>query len=161
MKSASPHDPYAPLRIPAYRRYLSGSVVMTLGQQMQKVAVGWEIYERTGSALKLGYVGLVQFVPVLLFAIVAGHVADTYNRKRVLSVALAFTALAALGLAWNSSRHGSVTVMYALLFLTGTAKAFQNPARASIVPRIVPREIFSIAASWNSSGFEMSSSTLR
>ena len=128
-----------------------------MGQQMLKVAVGWEIYERTGSALALGYVGLVQFLPLVFLMIPAGHVADTYNRKRVLLASLSFTMLAALGIAWNSARHGSITTMYALLLLTGTAKAFQGPARAWIIPRIVPREIFSVAASWSSSGFELAS----
>src|SRR5215472_9067341 len=128
-----------------------------MGQQMLKVAVGWEIYERTGSALALGYVGLVQFLPLVFLVIPAGHVADTYNRKRVLLVSLSLTMLAALGIAWNSARHGSIATMYALLLLTGTAKAFQGPARAWIIPRIVPREIFSVAASWSSSGFELAS----
>jgi MFS family permease len=154
-----PHDPYAPLRIASYRRYLFGLVVLIVGQQMQKVAVGWEIYERTGSALHLGYVGLIQFLPLALFAIPAGHVADNYSRKRVLTIALTFTALAALGLAWNSWRHGSIVTTYALLLLTGAAKAFQNPARAAMVPGIVPRNIFSVAASWTSSAFELASMT--
>jgi MFS family permease len=151
------HDPYAPLRLPGYRRYLAGNVALVLGQQMQKVAIGWEIYDRTGSALKLGLVGLVQFLPLALFAIASGHVADSYNRKHLLMGSLSFTALAALGLAWNSSRHGSIATMYLLLFLTGTAKSFQNPAKSSLLPRIVPREIFSVAATWNSSGFELAS----
>src|ERR1041385_1507561 len=102
------HDPYAPLRLSSYRRYLGGLVVLIIGQQMQKVAVGWEIYERTGSALNLGYVGLVQFVPLVLLAIPAGHITDSYNRKRVLMISLAITAIAGLGLAWNSASHGSV-----------------------------------------------------
>ncbi len=151
------HDPYAPLRLPAYRRYLSGNTILMVGQQMQKVAVGWEIYERTGSAIHLGYVGLVQFLPLVLLAIASGHVSDHYNRKRVLAVSLAFTALAAFGLAWNSHRRGSVAMIYLLLFVTGAAKSFQNPASAGIVPRIVPRELFSVAATWNSSGFELAS----
>ncbi len=130
---------------------------MILGQQMQKVAVGWEIYERTGSALSLGYVGLIQFLPLVLLAIPVGHITDSFNRKRVLLVSLAFTVLAGVGLAWNSAHHGSVITMYALLLLTGSAKAFQNPARAAIVPRIVPREIFNTATSWNSSAFELAS----
>src|SRR5436309_522650 len=119
--NAARHDPYAPLRLSSYRRYLGGLIVLIVGQQMQKVAVGWEIYERTGSALNLGYIGLVQFLPLVLLAIPAGHVADSYNRKRVLIVSLAMTALAGIGLAWNSARHGSVTTMYLLLLLTGAA----------------------------------------
>src|ERR1051326_4980867 len=144
------HDPYAPLRIPTCRRYLPGFAVFVMGQQMLKVAIGWEIYERTGSALALGYVGLVQFFSLVFLMISAGHVADAYNRKRVLLLSLGLTMLATLGIAWNSARHGSVGTMYALLLLTGTAKAFQGPARAWIVPQIVPRELFSAAASWNS-----------
>jgi MFS family permease len=157
MTSGTRHDPYAPLRLSSYRRYLGGLIVLILGQQMQKVAVGWEIYERTGSALHLGYVGLIQFLPLLLVAIPAGHITDTRNRKLVLIGSLAITALAAAGLAWNSARHGSIATAYVLLLLTGTAKAFQNPARAAIVPRLVPREIFGTATSWNSSGFELAS----
>ena len=153
----TPHDPYAPLRLSSFRRYLSGNVILIIGQQMQKVAVGWEIYERTGSAMHLGYVGLVQFLPLVALAVFAGHVVDNYHRKRVLMVASFFTSLAAAGLALNSARHGSVYAIYGLLLLSGTARAFQNPAKSTMVPRIVPREIFSNAVSWISSGFEVSS----
>src|SRR2546426_12009046 len=113
--------PYAPLRLPTYRRFLAGFMAYVMGQQMLKVAIGWEIYERTRSALDLGYVGLVQFLPLVFLAIPAGHVADTYNRKRVLLVSLAFTVVAAIGIAFNSSRHGSITGLYGLLLLVGSA----------------------------------------
>jgi MFS family permease len=149
------HDPYAALRLPDFRRFASGNFLYILGLRMQKVAVGWEIYERTGSAWHLGYVGLVQFLPLVAFAILAGHITDTHNRKRILMVSLGFTALASLGLAWNSSDSGSVLMMYLCLVITGTAFAFLHPARSALVPRIVPREIFNNAVSWNSSGFEM------
>jgi MFS family permease len=124
---------------------------------MQKVAVGWEIYERTGSAWHLGYVGLVQFLPLAAFAILAGHVTDSYNRKRVLIISLFVTALASIGLAWNAAGVGSVYAIYVYLAITGTAFAFLHPARAAFVPHIVPRQIFSNAVSWNSSGFELAS----
>ena len=84
------HDPYAALRLPAFRRYFAGNMILILGWQMQKVAVGWEIYERTGSALYLGYVGLVQFLPQLALALFAGHVTDTYDRKHVFMVSIRF-----------------------------------------------------------------------
>src|SRR5438045_9594500 len=106
------HQSYAPLRLSSYRRYLGGLIVLIIGQQMQKVAVGWEIYERTGSALNLGYIGLVQFLPLVLLAIPAGHVADSYNRKRVLMVSLAITAVAGIGLDWNTALHGAVQTSY-------------------------------------------------
>src|SRR3989441_1755653 len=126
---------------------------------MQKVAVGWEIYERTGSALNLGYAGLAQFLPQVLWVLVAGHVTDTFNRKRVLMAALTFNAVASIGLALNSVRGGSVYLIYACLFATGTARAFFMPARAAFLPRIIPLPIFSNAVSWNSTGFELASMT--
>ena len=126
---------------------------------MQKVAVGWEIYERTGSALNLGYAGLAQFLPQVLWVLVAGHVTDTFNRKRVLMAALTFNAIASVGLALNSVRGGSVYLIYACLFATGTARAFFMPARAAFLPRIIPLPIFSNAVSWNSTGFELASMT--
>lgn len=132
---------------------------MIMGLQMQKVAVGWEIYERTHSAVHLGYVGLVTFLPQLLLFIVTGHVTDKYNRKHVLMAALSVNALAAIGLALNSSSMGSVFFLYVCLAAAGTAKAFWMPARQAFLPRIVPMEIFGNAVTWNTSGFEMATMT--
>src|SRR5947199_7790291 len=87
----------------------------------------------------------------------AGHVVDTYNRKRVYMMALACNAAAAAGLAVNSARGGSIYVLYGCLFAYGSARAFIMPSRAAFLPGIVPLEIFSTAVSWNSSGFEISS----
>ena len=153
------HDAYAAFRLPGFRRYFTGNMIMILGWQMQKVAVGWEIYERTGSALHLGYVGLAQFVPLIMWSLAAGHVVDAYNRKRVFTAALAFNALASLGLALTSSREGSIYLLYAFLFASGSARAFIMPSRAAFLPGIVPMNMFSTAVSWNSSGFEIASMT--
>jgi MFS family permease len=138
---------------------MAGNFVFLVGLQAQKVAIGWEIYERTGSALHLGYVGLAQFAPQLLLAPLAGHVADVYNRKRVLTTALAVNAVAALGLAWNAAHPAPLVVSYALLLVIGAARAFWMPARSAILPRIVPVEIFGNAVSWYSSGFELAAIT--
>ena len=69
---------------------------------MQKVAVGWEVYQLTQSGFHLGFVAGIQYVPLLALFIVAGHVTDTYNRKRVLMGALGLNVVADFGLAWNS-----------------------------------------------------------
>jgi len=153
------HDPYAALRIPAFRRFLIGHMTLNLGWQMQKVAVGWEIYERTGSAFYLGFAGLIQYLPMVAFTLIAGHITDSYNRKRVLMSALGGNALAALILALNSAVSGSLVVLYCCLFALGTARAFTMPARNAFLPRIVPLDIFSNAASWNSSMFEVATMT--
>jgi MFS family permease len=151
------HDAYAAFRIPAYRRYFIGNLIFILGLQMLKVAVGWEMYERTGSALNLGYVGLVQYLPQLALVAVAGHITDVYNRKRVLMAAVLIVAAAAVGLAINSALKGPTLVMYLCLFAAGTARAFWMPARSAFLPRIVPMAIFPNAVSWNTSGFEIAS----
>ena len=151
------HDAYAVWRLPSFRRYFAGNMSLILGWQMQKVAIGWEIYERTHSAMALGYAGLAQFFPQVLFMLFAGHITDRHNRKRVLMAALAANALAALGLALNSARGGSTWILYGCLFAYGSARAFIMPSRAAFLPGIIPMEIFSTAVSWNSSGFEISS----
>ena len=150
------HDPYAAFRLSSFRRYFAGHTILILGWQMQKVAVLWEIYERTDSAMHLGYVGLVQFAPFAMLAVLAGHVTDTHNRKHILMTAAAFNAMAAAGLAWNSV-YGTANLTYLFLLLGGCARAFQMPARRSFLPRIVPRQTFPNAVSWHSSGFELSS----
>ena len=104
----SSHDPYAALRVRNYRLYLIGSLVANLGSQMLTVAVGWELYDRTGSAMALGWVGLVEFVPFILFALPAGHLADRFARQRLLAAAHSILALAALGLAVVSVGHYGV-----------------------------------------------------
>ena len=150
------HDPYAAFRLSSFRRYFTGHTILILGWQMQKVAVLWEIYERTDSAMHLGYVGLVQFAPFAMLAVLAGHVTDTHNRKHILMTAAVFNAMAAAGLAWNSM-YGTANLTYLFLLLGGCARAFQMPARRSFLPRIVPRQTFPNAVSWHSSGFELSS----
>src|SRR5215510_11837579 len=151
------HDAYSVWRLPAFHRYFTGNMVLILGWQMQKVAVGWEIYERTHSAMALGYAGLAQFCPQVLFMLFAGHVTDRHNRKHVLMAALTCNALAAIGLALNAALGGSIYVLYACLFAYGSARAFIMPSRAAFLPGIIPLDIFSTAVSWNSSGFEISS----
>ena len=151
------HDAYAVWSLPAFRRYFTGNMILILGWQMQKVAIGWEIYDRTNSSLALALVGLVQFLPQVLFMPLAGHLTDQHNRKHVLMCALAFNALAATGLALNAAWGGSIYILYTCLFAYGSARAFIMPSRAAFLPGIIPLDIFSTAVSWNSSGFEISS----
>ena len=149
-----PHDAYAAFRIPSFRHYLTGNFVFLVGLQMQKVALGWEIYERTGSALHLGYVGLAQFAPQLVLAPFGGHVVDAYNRKKVLFAALSVSLLCSFGLAQDSLTPAPLWVFYALLVVIGAARSFWMPAR-SATAGLVPAPLFRNAVSWNSSLFEL------
>src|ERR1043166_7771911 len=88
--ASSKHDPYAALRVRDFRLYMSGNFLSILGLQMQSAGVAWEIYDRTGMAISLALVGLVQVLPVLGLAIFAGHVADRFSRRKVVMTALMF-----------------------------------------------------------------------
>jgi len=86
LNDQAPHDPYRALRFRDFRLPWIGNLIASLGGQMLSLAIGWELYERTNSALVLGIVGLVQVIPILLFSLVAGFVADRYNRKTIVVV---------------------------------------------------------------------------
>jgi MFS family permease len=124
---------------------------------MLVVAVGWEIYERTGSALHLGLVGLTQMVPMILGTLPAGHVADNFERKRVILAMIAVIAFASLGLALISAFHAPVGWIYACLFVAGAGRTFLWPASAAFLPYLVPRPLFSRAVTWNTGAFHLSS----
>ena len=109
-------SPYAVLRNPNFALYLIGRFIASFGQQMLTVAVGWELYERTHSSLSLGLVGLMQFLPMVLMTLPAGHIADTRNRKHVIIVMQGLLVLASLGLAFISFFQENVSWVYCCLF---------------------------------------------
>jgi len=150
-------DPYVVLRNRDFLLYLIGRFVAALGQQMLTVAVGWELYERTRSALALGMVGLTQMMPMVLFTLVAGHVADNYNRKRIILLTTFVIACAGLGLTLISGSRAPVFWIYFCLFAAGTARTFLWPASSAFLPHLVPRQFFSKAVTWNSGSFQLSS----
>jgi len=129
-------------------------VLSTLALHMQTVAVGWQLYTLTGSAFDLGLVGLAQFAPTVVLTLVVGQVADRYDRRLVVVIchvaeagATGVLALGSLG-GWLS-RDG----ILAVLVVIGAARAFENPARAALVPRLVPLALLSRAiASVTSAG---------
>src|SRR5512147_580373 len=116
-----------------------------MGQQMLTVAVGWELYERTGSALALGLVGLTEMVGMVVLTLPAGHLADNYNRKRIIQTALLVAAASSAGLALISALHGPVAAIYACLFTAAAARTFMWPASSAFLTSLVPRAQFSRA----------------
>jgi MFS family permease len=150
-----PHDPYAALREPGFRRYWIGNIIAMLGVQMQIVAVEFEVYARTESNLDVGLVALAQFLPVLLWGLPAGQLADRFDRKRIIRLAMAALTLGSVGLAWVSWTQADIRLIYVCVFLNGTARVLQQPAKQSMLPLIVPREHFSNAVTWSSSGFQL------
>ena len=119
--------------------YWSSRVLVVLALQMQTVAIGWQLYSLTGSALDLGLVGLVQFVPTVVLTLVVGQVADRYDRRLVVVICevaqAGVSAVLALGSFGGWLTRDGILTMAAIL---GAARAFENPARAAYLPRLVP-----------------------
>jgi MFS family permease len=151
------HDPYAALRLPNFRRYFLGNLMAAVGLHMQSTAVGWDIYERTGSAWSLGLTGLVQFLPVVPLFLVAGHAADRYSRRVIVMLAQLLVAIAAVGLSWVAWRRADEHLIYGFLLLVGVARTFLQPSKASLLPLLVPPDQFTNAVTWSSSAFHMAS----
>lgn len=125
-----------------------------VGWQMLQVALGWELYERTHSALALGLVGLVTAIPVVLLALPAGHLADRMDRRKIVVAAQVVFILMSLSLSALSHVAGPIWLIFAILLVRGTAQAYNNPARSALLPRLVPPEVFGNAVTWSSSGFQ-------
>ena len=151
------HDPYAALRLRDYRVYALGWVISVVGRQIQDVAVIYEIYERTGSKLALAWIGLAQLIPQLALTLPGGHLADRFDRRRIIMVTQALWAASALGLALLSHYRGPISLVYLMLGLSSAAHSLGWPARSSMLPQIVPPHVFNNAVTWNSSLFHLAS----
>lgn len=128
----------------------------TLGRQILSVAVGWELYELTGSTLTLGLVGLVQVIPVVALFLPAGYLVDHRDRRALTTLAASVTGVAGLGLAVASHWSMPVPFYYGLLFLLGCATALHSPAASAYIPTILPREDLPRANAIVSSMYELS-----
>jgi MFS family permease len=158
-----PHDPYASLRIPSYRRYILSTFSMTLAAQIQGVVVSWQIYDITRDPLSLGLMGLAEALPYISIALFAGHVADRQNRRIIslgslsLLVVCSVSLLAlSFGASWrgNTAGHRVVWPFYVVIFLSGVARSFLQPARQALGAEIVPRTLYPNAVAWRSSTWQ-------
>jgi MFS family permease len=148
-------SPYALFRNRDFTLFLVGRFIGAFGLQMLSVAVDWEIYERTHSALALGLVGLAQMVAIVAFTLPAGYIADNFNRKRVLLVTTLLSVLSALGLALISALNAPVTGVYLCLLLLAMSRTILWPSSASFLPHLVSREEFPRAVTFNSATFQL------
>ena len=125
------------------------------GLEMQSVAVGWQVYEITRRPLDLGLVGLAQFLPNVLLFLLAGHVADRFNRKRVLLICnLGFATCSAVLIEISQRGPRNVMAIFAVLVLLGIVRSFNAPAGRSLIPALVPAEAFPTAVAWNATTYQ-------
>jgi MFS family permease len=147
--------PYRTLRHRDYRRLVASQLFSLVGSQMQSVAINWHIYLITRSPLALGFVGLTRVLPIIVFSLWGGVVADRYDRRRIMiTTQLSMTAVAlALGALTFTGRE-TLWALYTLNLLSAAAGTFDNPARNSLLPRLVPPEELPGALSLNFSAFQ-------
>ncbi|HEY3570715.1 MAG TPA: MFS transporter [Thermoanaerobaculia bacterium] len=150
------HDPYVSLRNRNFLWYVASMVAMTLGTMIQGTVVAWQVYALTKDPLSLGLVGLAEAIPFIGAALYAGHVADRHDRKRLSLLAIGVQTAAAVVLLvytlWPEVLAGGrVWPLYAVVFVSGVARSFLQPARTALGAEIVPRETYANAVAWRSS----------
>jgi len=129
-----------------------------LAFQMQGVAVGWNIYALTGSAIYLGLVGLAQFLPMFILTLAVGHVADRYNRRFIARLCQIIEGLAAGTLAWGSlGGWQSKESILIIMFVVGAVHAFEGPTMQALLPELVPPRLIPRAAAWSASAMQTAS----
>jgi len=137
---------------PAFVQFWFARICSSFGFQMLSVAVGWQVYAITGRALDLGLIGLVQFFPSVMLALPAGHVADQFERRRIVMLGQIVDMLAIVALAAISLMHlAHEAMILTLVFVIGVAKAFEFPALQSMLPALVPSAILPRAMAANAS----------
>lgn len=152
-----PHDPHGALRETNYAIFAFGFLWSSMGLQMLATALGWEIYQRTKDPMALGWIGVARALPVVLFALPAGHIIDHFDRRRVLVATQLMMGLAAAGLgvvSWVGD--APLWVYYAALVGLGCARSFNGPSRATLLPLLVSPGAFHNAVTWNSGLFHFS-----
>jgi MFS family permease len=141
---------------PDFAVYELARFLIEIAIEMQSVAVGWQVYEITKRPLDLGLVGLAQFLPGILLFLVNGHVADRFDRRKLLMLCYCGFA-AGSGLLWTIAlrgargMHPNVYPIYAVLVLVGAANALSGPVSRALLPQLVPEEHFPNAVAWNAS----------
>jgi MFS family permease len=139
----------------AFMRLWIARIFGTLGTQILMLAVGWQMYDLTGSAWDLGLVGLLQFLPALLLTLIAGHVADRVHRGRIVAVCVGLQALVALTLLWVTQEQWvSREWLLSISLVLGTARAFQMPAQQALTPLLVPPTLLPRAMSLSAAGMQ-------
>lgn len=146
----------SPFAVPAFRRWMGLRLCTTTASQVQLAAISWAVYVATGDPLDLAWVGLAQFLPVLLLALVAGQVADRFDRRLILGLCyLAQSAISAAFAALVYVDAVSTGPVFALGLAMGSVRAFGNPAGQALLPSLVPAEALAAALAASASLWQL------
>lgn len=150
------NDSRAAFRYPAFTIFQTARCLVVFAMEMQAVAVGWQVYEITHRPLDLGLVGLAQFLPGIVLFLPAGHVADIFDRRKVLITCEAGFGVCFLLLLLLTVVHShSVVAIYVVLVLLGVVRSFNGPASRALLPHLVPEEYFQNSVAWASGIFQL------
>ncbi len=151
------HHAYDALKIAEYRWFILARFTLTIGWQMQAVIFGWLIYNFTKDAFSLGLIGLAEAIPAISIALFGGHLADKYNRKKLilfflvmLIVISSLLTLFTFDAHNNFIKYGTLPV-YAMIFFTGVARGVLGPTIAAFASQLVPKKLYANASAWSSS----------
>lgn len=158
-------DAYASLRVREFRLFLFFRFFTTLAIQMQGLIVGWQVYELTRDPLALGLTGLAEALPHISVVLYAGHAADRYNRKRIIIIFSLFFLAGTLALFLFTIRSlGILTALgvlpiYAVVAMSGIARAFLYPSIIAMMAQIIPRHAYANASTWSSTMWHIAAIT--
>lgn len=139
-----------------FRLYQTARLLVIVGAEAQSVGVAWQVYQITHSALKLGLTGLALFAPGIFFVLAAGHVADRYDRRKIILGCYALQAVCTAVLLWFALHpRAQVWPIYAVLLGIGLGRAFSGPASSALLPSLVPRDHFVNAVTWGAVVFQV------
>jgi MFS family permease len=158
--SGSDDEILAVFRDSRFRWYLASRFFAGTAMMLLRTAVSWHVYDLSQSAFQLGMIGLIQFLPVLPLSLVAGAVADVVDRRRLLLIAQIVPLLCSLALCLATLSGGvRLPVLYVAIALAAIASVFESPARASILPQLVPRALFPRAVTVSSTALWLAFAT--
>ncbi|MCX6250245.1 MAG: MFS transporter [Bacteroidetes bacterium] len=159
------HDAFAVLKVRDFRLFVLFRFFITLGLQMQSLIIGWQVYELTRDPLSLGLIGLVEAIPFISVALYAGHIADRFNRKKViLGFALLFLTGTCGLLLFSIPSLGILATMgvipiYFIIAISGISRAFMYPAIIALLAQVVPRHMYANSSTWNSTFWHIAAIT--
>src|SRR5438270_272420 len=143
-----------------FRLYQAARLMVIVGAEAQSVAVAWQVYALTHSALDLGYTGLALFLPGVFVMLAAGHAADRYDRRKIILLCYTLQAVCTAALLWLSMsatalRGGRIWPIYAVLVGIGLGRAFSGPAASAMLPSLVPKDHFVNAVTWGATIYQI------
>ena len=157
------HDPFAVLKIKDFQFFLTFRFFLTMAIQMQSVIVGWQVYSMTNNVIDLGLIGLMEAIPFILISIFSGHIADTFNRKKIIVWFTFIFMLVSSVLLYISTENSDLLAVYGtlpifiLVGIIGIIRGFMSAALSPFLSQLIPRNRYGNGATWNSTIWQVAS----